>query len=149
MVICTSYRTDRAFKEEEVAPFKKGLESHRTLVPGTTTPLHGPHDNYGQDRERQRNVNFSGMPGIRDEDAAMIESAGAVSDRSKEHLGTSDTAVIRMRLLMLKGAKDLMRGIEPKAAQGGKLYAVRSHSVVIDEPVDFDQKEEIMEAMAV
>jgi hypothetical protein len=40
---------------------------------------------------------------------------GAVYDRSHEHLGTSDRAIIRMRQMLVKAAKDLADGIEPPA----------------------------------
>jgi phthalate 4,5-dioxygenase oxygenase subunit len=54
-----------------------------------------------QDRQSMRAGSFSGITGVNNEDIAMQESMGPVYDRTKEHLGTSDVAVIRMRRLML------------------------------------------------
>ena len=79
----------------------------------------------------------------------MTESAGAIVDRSLEHLGTSDTAIIKMRRLLIDGARALEKGVEPLAAQDGSLYRVRSDSVIIDEDVDFDAKPDILEGMRV
>ena len=38
---------------------------------------------------------------------------GRIYDRSQEHLGTTDRAIIRMRQLLIKAAQDLEQGIEP------------------------------------
>lgn len=79
----------------------------------------------------------------------MAESPGPIADRSLEHLGASDTAIIKMRRLLIDGARNLERGVEPTTAQDGALYRVRSHSVVIDEDVDFDERPDIREGMRV
>lgn len=148
-IICVTYHNGRPCTEQEVKNWRAGLEGHPALEPGSYTPVANKSNDYLIDRERQRSVNFSGMPGIRAEDAAVVESAGAISDRTKEHLGTSDAAVIKMRRLLIDGAKGLMEGIEPHAAQGGSIYAIRSHSVILEDPVDFDEKAEVLEAMVV
>jgi phthalate 4,5-dioxygenase len=50
---------------------------------------------------------FSGIKGVQQEDSVVQESMGAIFDRTQEHLGTSDVAVIRMRRLMLDAARRL------------------------------------------
>ena len=52
-----------------------------------------------------RNGSFTGMQGVNNEDIAVQESMGVVYDRSKEHLGTSDVSVIRMRRRMLDSVR--------------------------------------------
>jgi hypothetical protein len=42
---------------------------------------------------------------------------GAVLDRTREHLGTTDRAVIRMRQMLVRAARDLAEGIEPPALE--------------------------------
>ncbi len=79
----------------------------------------------------------------------MTESPGPIVDRSLEHLGASDTAIIKMRRLLIDGARALERGEEPAAAEDGSLYRVRSYSVVIDTEEDFDERPDIVEAMQV
>jgi len=55
-----------------------------------------------QDRDEMRfGDRLSGMLGTVNEDHAVQESLGPIVDRTNEHLGTSDQAVIRFRRLML------------------------------------------------
>jgi phthalate 4,5-dioxygenase oxygenase subunit len=66
-----------------------------------------------QDRAAMRAGSWSGITGTQNEDFAMAESMGAVYDRTKEHLGTSDVAVIRMRRLMLDAVRRFTAGDGP------------------------------------
>jgi phthalate 4,5-dioxygenase len=61
----------------------------------------------------ERGESFSGIKGVQIEDSVVQESMGALYDRTLEHLGASDIAVIRMRRLMLEAARNL--GAEGKA----------------------------------
>jgi phthalate 4,5-dioxygenase oxygenase subunit len=56
-----------------------------------------------QDRNAMRGpgASFSGIYGVQNQDMAVQESMGPLYDRSKEHLGASDVAVIRLRRLLL------------------------------------------------
>jgi phthalate 4,5-dioxygenase len=63
-------------------------------------------NNWLQDRgAMRRGESHTGMGGVSPEDIAVQESMGAILDRSKEHLGVSDTAVIRFRRMMLDAVK--------------------------------------------
>lgn len=64
-------------------------------------------NNYQQDRSVMQRDNFSGIVGIMVQDHAVSETQGAICDRTREHLGTSDVAVIAWRRLMLRTAKAL------------------------------------------
>jgi hypothetical protein len=55
-------------------------------------------------------------------------------DRSLEHLGSSDVAVIAARRRLLKLARDLERGIEPVAPTHPELYRVRPLDLTSAEP---------------
>ncbi|HEX5368433.1 MAG TPA: Rieske 2Fe-2S domain-containing protein [Dehalococcoidia bacterium] len=70
-------------------------------------------NDYLIDREEQRKSTYSGIQGIAQQDMAVTESMGIVMDRTNEHLGTSDKAIIRMRRMLIQAAKDLAAGIEP------------------------------------
>jgi phthalate 4,5-dioxygenase oxygenase subunit len=60
-------------------------------------------NNWLQDRDEMRlGDRLSGMHGTVNEDHAVQESMGPIVDRTNEHLGTSDQAVIRFRRLMLE-----------------------------------------------
>ena len=47
------------------------------------------------------------------EDAVVQESMGLIFDRSTEHLGTTDIAVVRMRRLMLQSVRGLIKEGKP------------------------------------
>jgi nitrite reductase/ring-hydroxylating ferredoxin subunit len=71
-------------------------------------------NHYLQDREQQRTVSFTGMgPNFVIHDSCATESMGPLFDRSKEHLGASDKAVISMRRYMLDVLKAFQGGAEP------------------------------------
>jgi phenylpropionate dioxygenase-like ring-hydroxylating dioxygenase large terminal subunit len=90
------------------------------------------------DRDIQRTENFTGIPTIRLQDAAMTTSMGAVMDRTKEHLGTTDTAIIRARQRLLNAAKALRdKGVTPPGADQPELFRVRSCSAVLPEDADW------------
>jgi hypothetical protein len=100
-----------------------------------------------QDRKLQRATSFSGIVGGREQDTAVVEGMGAIVDRTKEHLGTSDTAIIGMRRQLLNGAKALLKGQEPKAAFDGALYHVQAWSAVLPRTTPFPDDPQVHELM--
>jgi phthalate 4,5-dioxygenase oxygenase subunit len=66
--------------------------------------LRNRENNYGQDRDLMKKGNFTGIPGIPNQDIAMWETMGRIADRSKDWLGTSDIAVSRFRRIMVDAA---------------------------------------------
>jgi LigXa C-terminal domain like len=54
--------------------------------------------------------NFTGIKGIPNQDIAMWESMGPISDRSKERVGVSDIAVNAFRRLMVDAARAMREG---------------------------------------
>jgi hypothetical protein len=77
---------------------------------------------YLQDRASMKNKSFSGIGyNFQAQDACVIEGAGKVQDRTKEHLVTSDKAIIAARKLLLKGIQDVKDGRDP-------LHVVRDPS---------------------
>jgi phthalate 4,5-dioxygenase oxygenase subunit len=87
------------------------------------------HNNWLQDRDAmKRGESYSGVVGVQTEDAMVQESMGPIYNRSKEHLGTGDMAVVRMRRLLLNSVKRLMEKGEAPIGLGasvpyGKLRA--------------------------
>jgi phenylpropionate dioxygenase-like ring-hydroxylating dioxygenase large terminal subunit len=72
---------------------------------------------YRQDRDMMRTTNLSGIRGIMTQDHAVSETQGRILDRTKEHLGRSDVAVVGWRRLMLRAARDLAeKGVAPVTA---------------------------------
>lgn len=67
-------------------------------------------NNYMQDRALMKEGNFTGIPGIPNQDIAMWESMGAIADRTQERLGASDIAVVQFRRIMLSAVRALEEG---------------------------------------
>ena len=89
---------------------------------------------YGLSRERQRSENYSGIVGIPTQDRAMTEGMGYVCDRTDEHLGTTDIAVIAARRGLLDMAQALAQGVEPFCATHPESFALRALDVLSPEP---------------
>jgi len=80
-------------------------------------------NDYLLDRERQKKFNFSGMENVTPiQDGAMQESMGAVCDRTREHLGASDAAIVRMRRRLFNAAGELEKNKIPPGVQNPALY---------------------------
>ncbi len=120
-----SYNVRRSFTPDEVAYFESGATGKPRMVAGTFMPVATKHNDYTIDREMQRTTNYSGIWSSGEQDLAVMQSMGPVYDRTREHLGTSDAAVIRSRTILLRLAKQLQAGHEPFAAHHGELYRVR------------------------
>ena len=71
------------------------------------------HNEYLLDRQKQKLTNYTGIDGFATQDACVTESMGAIVDRTKEHLGTSDTYVIALRKFLIEAIKNFQKGIEP------------------------------------
>jgi phenylpropionate dioxygenase-like ring-hydroxylating dioxygenase large terminal subunit len=92
----------------------------------------GPHNDFGIDRRVQRTENFSGIPEFWAQDAAPQVSMGPIYDRTREHLGTSDLAIIAVRKSLLEAAKALRdQAAVPREITEPQSYAVRSDALLL------------------
>jgi phthalate 4,5-dioxygenase len=102
-------------------------------------PVRRASNNYQQDRQAMREGNFTGIAGIPNQDIAMWESMGPISDRSSERLGASDIAVVEFRRIMLAAldrfAQDqsIIGQVEPRLPRD----KLRSYQGIIDKAVDW------------
>lgn len=87
------------------------------------------------DREAQRTKTFTGISGLNTQDLAVQESMGHIVDRSKEHLGTTDLAVISMRQIMLDSVQRVREGLEPPGTTPDSYRLVRASDVVVPKAV--------------
>ncbi len=108
------YSPTRAMTEDERA--RPGTTGYSEYQPPTTQPLTNWRlkttlaNNYFMDYEAQRNRRrFSGIPPVKPQDVAMTESMGPIMDRTREHLGTSDAAIIQMRRCIINAAQSPAR----------------------------------------
>ena len=81
-------------------------------------PKHGRHDDWGHDPDEQRTRTYLGMgeDDINLHDQWAVESMGAIQDRTREHLGTSDKVIIANRLTLLKAIATVKAGGTPPMA---------------------------------
>jgi hypothetical protein len=87
-------------------------------IPGTFKLKANASNDYLMSRERQRTINYTGIEGTNTQDFAVQESMGPIYDRSKEHLGSADTAIIQMRRLLIQAVRDVQEGRDPIGSQG-------------------------------
>jgi phenylpropionate dioxygenase-like ring-hydroxylating dioxygenase large terminal subunit len=68
---------------------------------------------YLQDRQSMKDGNFTGM-GMHfpSQDAFAIETQGAIQDRTKENLGSSDIVIASVRRILLRAIKQVQEGKE-------------------------------------
>jgi phthalate 4,5-dioxygenase len=109
---------------------------------GRFQPVVQPDNDFLIDRDVQRkntgNIGYTGIQGIAMQDAAVTSSMGPVYDRSKEHLGTSDAMVIRVRRRVITAIKAHMQyGTVPPGVDDPAAYRVRSGGVYLPEGADW------------
>jgi phthalate 4,5-dioxygenase len=87
-------------------------------------------NDYLLDRNVQRTETFSGIDGINAQDRALQESMGRIVDRSKEHLGPADKAIIQARKLLREAVRTVADGGSP-AGTGTSYYVLRAQEAVL------------------
>ena len=110
---------DMKYADGSVVP---GLARPLEYLPRTTDWMgrwravqNGSND-YGMDREFQRNGSYTGIAGVPLQDQAIQESMGPIVDRTREHLASSDRMVMITRRALLDAAREYQ--------ETGKLPAV-------------------------
>jgi phthalate 4,5-dioxygenase oxygenase subunit len=75
-------------------------------------PLKGRHNDWGFDADEQRTRTFLGMgeDDINVHDQWAVESMGAIADRTREHLGTTDKVIIANRRMLSAAIDAVERG---------------------------------------
>jgi phthalate 4,5-dioxygenase oxygenase subunit len=134
-----SWNPDAPLSEEDWKTIRDETFVHARVDPVTFKPVRNKQNNYMVDREQQRSSTMTGIHGFASQDQAIQESMSPIVDRTRERLGTSDTAIIAMRRLLLQEIRELAQAHEPFAAQHGDVYWVRSASLLLKRDVEFDE----------
>ena len=100
------------------APLDKDTMRQQRLTAMTLpdyVPVHGRHDRWNFNPEEQRTRTFLGMgeEDINLHDQWAVESMGAIQDRTREHLGSSDKVIMANRRLLLKAIATVQAGGTP------------------------------------
>jgi phthalate 4,5-dioxygenase len=133
-----SWNPDAPLSPEDWDAIQNETFVHAKVDPVTFRPIRNADNNYMIDRDQQRTITMTGIHGFASQDQAIQESMGLLVDRTRERLGTSDTAIIAMRRLLLQEVRALRQGQEPFAAHHGDVYWVRSASTVLKREVPFE-----------
>ena len=134
------------FIYNRVKPLDK--DKYRNRIGNVTGPdgvtRRSADNRYFQSRDAMVNDNFTGMGGsFNVHDAFATESMGPITDRTEEHLATSDRIIVRARRQILEAIEDVADGKEPRGVIRDPAKRDRSHVVVVSEviPRGLDPKE--------
>jgi phenylpropionate dioxygenase-like ring-hydroxylating dioxygenase large terminal subunit len=127
---------------------QNGQSGQRQLLPNTTgwygrfQQASSMENDFFIDRDLQRSNTgangWTGIQGIGRQDQAVTSSMGPIYDRSKEHLGTSDAMIIRVRRRLLNAVRALSdTGAPPPGVDDPAAYRIRSGSALLPKGVDW------------
>jgi phenylpropionate dioxygenase-like ring-hydroxylating dioxygenase large terminal subunit len=110
-------------------------EQRARFIPGPDfIPKTGRHNGWGFDPEEQRNSTFLGMgeDDINVHDQWAVESMGAIQDRTREHLGTTDKVIMANRRLLLAAIETVASGGKPPGMGDADLHGQMSGPDTVD-----------------
>lgn len=82
-------------------------------------------NDYMIDRGLQKTRTFTGIRGVNTQDVAVQEGMGDIVDRTKEHLGSTDRAIIAMRRQLLEATRVVEAGGSPLGVDPTSYAQVR------------------------
>jgi hypothetical protein len=127
-----SWNASRPLRERE------GHGAHWVEVdPRTLRSIANAGNDYLIDRVLQRTQTYTGIENGSMQDAGIQESMGPIFDRTSEHLGTTDAAIIHLRKTYLDGARQILEGGEPWVPNDPSAFRVRSVSALLDRRIHF------------
>ena len=109
----------------------------KNTIPGTFRLKRNLSNDYLIDRTLQKTTTFTGITGVNTQDMALQEGMGPIVDRSKEHLGTSDRAIIVMRQLLFEAMSALDAGTPIRGSDPATYSHVRAVDLVIPPAPDW------------
>jgi phthalate 4,5-dioxygenase oxygenase subunit len=126
MLYSVDFHPDRPLTEDDLARSRAFKGIHTENISGSDRAIQNKDNDYLIDRELQSSGgSFTGMRGLGIQDCAVQESMGQIADRSIEHLGISDTAIVKIRRLLLQALKDHAAG-KPLPGTDPHSWRVRS-----------------------
>ncbi|MDA1325242.1 MAG: hypothetical protein O3C34_10875 [Proteobacteria bacterium] len=138
MLYSADYWVDRPLSAEDLKRTTDYHGIHTENIPGTDRAIQNKDNDYLVDRALQKSgISYTGMRGLGVQDSAVQESMGPIADRTKEHLGVSDTAIIQIRKLLLQTLRDVALGKEPPGLKP-ESYRVRSTRFALPRGESFD-----------
>ena len=143
LVLEYGYRPSRPWGEEEIKQLMK-VRNPTGFLPPTTEPggrwkfRANKTNDYMVDYELQKTKLFFGVLSNPLQDGAVQESMGPIYDRGKEHLGTTDAMIIRVRRRLLEAVKAYRdRGELPPGVNNPSMYAIRPVGAILAKGADW------------
>jgi phenylpropionate dioxygenase-like ring-hydroxylating dioxygenase large terminal subunit len=139
--LTVTWHPDRPLNEADIEHIESWTGIHTEVDPVSFMPLRNIGNDYLIDRQAQRSgASYTGIRGVREEDLAVQEGMGPIVDRSTEHLGSADLAIIATRRRLL----DLVHALQddgktPWSSTHGDSYRVRSAAVVLPRETPWDE----------
>jgi phthalate 4,5-dioxygenase oxygenase subunit len=100
--------------------------------------VQNPQNDHLIDRDLQRTSSYTGIIGANAQDQGITESMGPLSDRTQEHLGTSDIMIARTRIRLLRAMRALREnGTTPPGVDDPAVYRVRSGGALLPRDADW------------
>jgi hypothetical protein len=115
-------------------------EDRRPSANGTIDRGYTAENDYGVDRSLQKTVSFSGISDFKAQDNMVTETAGPIYNRTREHLGSGDVAVIKFYQALLSAADALRAGHTealPALSGQGDFRGIRSAEKVLEKDEDW------------
>ena len=128
MVFAFTWHPTRPLTAGELARMQAGSAVHSALIPGTFTPIANRNNDYAGPDAPPAAQPWMRIMQFQDQDTAITESMGGLYDRTQEHLGASDVAIIQMRRRMIRAAQTVAEGHEPPGMDPAE-YRLRPFSV--------------------
>jgi phenylpropionate dioxygenase-like ring-hydroxylating dioxygenase large terminal subunit len=126
MLYSINFNSYRPLSEEEMKREKSWNGIHTENFPGTDCAIQNKANDYLIDRTLQASgKSFSGLKGLGIQDCGIQESMGPIADRTQEHLLLTDTAIVKIRRLLMQTLKDHEAGKE-LPGMNPRSYRVRS-----------------------
>jgi phenylpropionate dioxygenase-like ring-hydroxylating dioxygenase large terminal subunit len=143
-VYAFAYHPTRPLRSDEITAMRRGNALFNKVIPGTYLPVCNRDNDYAGPNAPQVKQPWIGVLDFQDQDTAATESMGPMYDRTKEHLGASDAAVISTRRRLIAEAKALAAG-GPKVGANPEDYAYRSFCVKA--PSNLSWREAVQDAI--
>jgi phenylpropionate dioxygenase-like ring-hydroxylating dioxygenase large terminal subunit len=135
-VYCYTWNPDHDLDPVERERYRNGHTIHAN-VDAEWVPIRNRTNDYLIDRRKQKYVNFTGIDGVSEQDAAAQDSQGRIADRTREHLSVTDIGVIQFRKAVFDAARALQQGEIPAALAHPDAYYIRGGGWVAPADVPF------------
>jgi nitrite reductase/ring-hydroxylating ferredoxin subunit len=126
MLYSVDFHPTRPLTEQELARSKEFRGIHTQNIPGSDRAVANRDNDYLIDRALQASgASYTGIKGFGVQDCGIQESMGPIADRTIEHLGVSDAAIVKIRRLLLQTLRDHAAG-KPLPGVDPASWRVRS-----------------------